>query len=294
MKISKIFAGMSALAIAATMAISASASTSIAITDGQTEDWASAFAKNGEGDDFIDAKSLTKDTALDVKVDFTWTESGTTNGYVLLKPAYANGWNAFSKTEGYVSGLTLKTATTGTADETSHKYVDADGNEYDYVLQDDGFIVSSLPECNSFEFTLSADCVNALIENANKDEDAFDGIIFQISGLQVTNVELSQDNVKLNSQMATGDDSSSATDTSSTGDSSSKADTSSSSSSSAASSSSKSGSTTSTKAGSTSTAAAATSSKASDNTNAATGATAGIALAGLALAGAAVVVAKRK
>ena len=288
MKISKIFAGMSALAIAATMAISASASTSIAITDGQTEDWASAFAKNGEGDDFIDAKSLTKDTALDVKVDFTWTESGTTNGYVLLKPAFANGWNALSKTEGYVSGLTLKTATTGTADETSHKYVDADGNEYDYVLQDDGFIVSSLPECNSFEFTLSADCVNALIENANKDEDAFDGIIFQISGLQVTNVELSQDNVKLNSQMATGDD------TSSTGDTSSKADTSSSSSSSAASSSSKSGSTTSTKAGSTSTAAAATSSKASDNTNAATGATAGIALAGLALAGAAVVVAKRK
>ena len=288
MKISKIFAGMSALAIAATMAISASASTSIAVTDGQTEDWASAFAKNGEGDDFIDAKSLTKDTALDVKVDFTWTESGTTNGYVLLKPAFANGWNAFSKTEGYVSGLTLKTATTGTADETSHKYVDADGNEYDYVLQDDGFIVSSLPECNSFEFTLSADCVNALIENANKDEDAFDGIIFQISGLQVTNVELSQDNVKLNSQMATGDD------TSSTGDTSSKADTSSSSSSSAASSSSKSGSTTSTKAGSTSTAAAATSSKASDNTNAATGATAGIALAGLALAGAAVVVAKRK
>ena len=289
MKISKIFAGMSALAIAATMAISASASTTIPVTDGQTEDWASAFAKNGEGDDFIDAKSLTKDTALDVKVDFTWTETGTAAGYVELKPAFANGWNALAKTEGYVSGITLKSATTGAADETSHKYVDAEGNEYDYVLQDnDGFIVCNLPECNSFEFTVSADCVNALIENANKDENAFDGLIFQIYGLQVTNVELSQDNVKLNSQMATGDD------TSSTGDTSSKADTSSSSSSSAASSSSKSSSTTSTKAGSTSTAAAATSSKASDNTNAATGATAGIALAGLALAGAAVVVAKRK
>ena len=52
--------------------------------------------------------------------------------------------------------------------------------------------------------------------------------------------------------------------------------------------------TTGTQKGTTSTSAAATSSKASDNTNASTGASAGIALAGLALAGAAIVVAKRK
>lgn len=92
MKISKILAGVSAMALTAAMAISASAATTITINNPVTEDWKNPFPQFDPGDgkmtdDCIDAKSFTKDTALEVTINYEWAEKGTSQGYVLVKPA---------------------------------------------------------------------------------------------------------------------------------------------------------------------------------------------------------------
>ena len=44
-------------------------------------------------DDYIDAKTFTKDTAMDVTINYEWTEDGVAQGYAQVKPAStANSW----------------------------------------------------------------------------------------------------------------------------------------------------------------------------------------------------------
>ncbi|MDO4943882.1 MAG: hypothetical protein Q4E74_01630, partial [Ruminococcus sp.] len=219
MKISKIFAGMSALAMAATMAMTASAATTISV-DGPETNFNSAFPNytNAEGEevgDFIDANSLTAGTALDVTVNFEWTSVGTDSGYILIAPCHAaSGWSSLFK-EGNLENVASKDAST--QDEETGKWTDPDGNVVDYVVQPDGFIVCGIQECNSISFTVSSAGVDSMIEAA-KAENGYDGLVFNAYGVKVTSVEVSQDNVKMNSEMQTGGDESSNTDTSSTGD----------------------------------------------------------------------------
>ena len=293
MKISKILAGMSAMAIAATMAISASAESSIAIEGGSSDAWAGGLGSIDGGNDYIDAKTFTKDEAMHVKVDFEYTPTfldmisegvlAEDKIYVVCAPVYANGWAKFgaSGSEGmttdYIEMNNLPDGWTKDGDVIK----DADGKMPEVFVKEDGFIQVTNTDITSIEFDLSADLVNTLIANATADEESWDGLLFQVGGnFSITNVTVSQDGVKLASQNVATEDSSSVADTSS---------------SSAASSSSKSGSTNNNNTKSNAaTSTAASSSTASDDTNAGTGATAGIALAGIALAGAALVIAKKK
>lgn len=314
MKISKILAGMSAMAIAATMAFSVSAETSLPIADGSDEAWAGGLGSlDGGNNDYIDARTFTKDEGMHVKVDIAYSDTwlgmideGVLEGdkiFVVCGPCFANGWDKFGKDGGV--GITTDYPQVNNLPDGSEWSVDgenlvnADGKMPDIFVKGDGFIKITTPDITSFEFDLSADVVNTMIENATA-EDGFDGLLFQVGGnFRITNVTVSQDNVKMASQYVAEDSSSAAGgDTSSSKSDTSKAD---SKSDSKANSKADSKSSTSSKSGSTgttgttkTTSTAAASSKASDNTNAGTGATAGVALAGIALAGAALVIAKRK
>lgn len=286
MKISKILAGVSAMAMAAAMAISASAATTITISNPVTEDWKNPFPQFDPGDgkmtdDCIDAKSFTKDTALDVTINYEWAEKGTSQGYVLVKPAsQAESWESLYKL-GYLNDTFAKEA--DTAGDIGYKT--ADGQTVGYAIKDDGFFVSNDPACNQIKFTITAEGVNKMIAAATASDTAYEGIIFQHTGMKVNSIELSQDGVKLSSEMKGVSTENNTTSTNST-DSKTTTDSKASTNNGGSTSTNNSGSTTTNNGGST------TANKTDSTAN--TGATAGLALAGIALAGAAFVVSKKK
>lgn len=286
MKISKILAGISAMAMAAAMAISASAATTITISNPVTEDWKNPFPQFDPGDgkmtdDCIDAKSFTKDTALDVTINYEWAEKGTSQGYVLVKPAsQAESWESLYKL-GYLNDTFAKEA--DTAGDIGYKT--ADGQTVGYAIKDDGFFVSNDPACNQIKFTITAEGVNKMIAAATASDTAYEGIIFQHTGMKVNSIELSQDGVKLSSEMKGVSTNNNTTSTNST-DSKTTTDSKASTNNGGSTSTNNSGSTTTNNGGST------TANKTDSTAN--TGATAGLALAGIALAGAAFVVSKKK
>lgn len=286
MKISKILAGISAMAMAAAMAISASAATTITISNPVTEDWKNPFPQFDPGDgkmtdDCIDAKSFTKDTALDVTINYEWAEKGTSQGYVLVKPAsQAESWESLYKL-GYLNDTFAKEA--DTAGDIGYKT--ADGQTVGYAIKDDGFFVSNDPACNQIKFTITAEGVNKMIAAATASDTAYEGIIFQHTGMKVNSIELSQDGVKLSSEMKGVSTDNNTTSTNST-DSKTTTDSKASTNNGGSTSTNNSGSTTTNNGGST------TANKTDNTAN--TGATAGLALAGIALAGAAFVVSKKK
>lgn len=286
MKISKILAGISAMAMAAAMAISASAATTITISNPVTEDWKNPFPQFDPGDgkmtdDCIDAKSFTKDTALDVTINYEWAEKGTSQGYVLVKPAsQAESWESLYKL-GYLNDTFAKEA--DTAGDIGYKT--ADGQTVGYAIKDDGFFVSNDPACNQIKFTITAEGVNKMIAAATASDTAYEGIIFQHTGMKVNSIELSQDGVKLSSEMKGVSTDNNTTSTNST-DSKTTTDSKASTNNGGSTSTNNSGSTTTNNGGST------TANKTDSTAN--TGATAGLALAGIALAGAAFVVSKKK
>ena len=286
MKISKILAGVSAMAMAAAMAISASAATTITISNPVTEDWKNPFPQFDPGDgkmtdDCIDAKSFTKDTALDVTINYEWAEKGTSQGYVLVKPAsQAESWESLYKL-GYLNDTFAKEA--DTAGDIGYKT--ADGQTVGYAIKDDGFFVSNDPACNQIKFTITAEGVNKMIAAATASDTAYEGIIFQHTGMKVNSIELSQDDVKLSSEMKGVSTDNNTTSTNST-DSKTTTDSKASTNNGGSTSTNNSGSTTTNNGGST------TANKTDSTAN--TGATAGLALAGIALAGAAFVVSKKK
>ncbi len=287
MKISKILAGVSAMAMAAAMAISASAATTITISNPVTEDWKNPFPQFDPGDgkmtdDCIDAKSFTKDTALDVTINYEWAEKGTSQGYVLVKPAsQAESWESLYKL-GYLNDNFAKEA--DTAGDIGYKT--ADGQTVGFAIKDDGFFVSNDPACNQIKFTITAEGVNKMIAAATASDTAYEGIIFQHTGMKVNSIELSQDGVKLSSEMKGVKTDNNTTSTNST-DSKTTTDSKASTNNGGSTSTNNSGSTTTNNGASTTTA-----NKTDSTAN--TGATAGLALAGIALAGAAFVVSKKK
>lgn len=286
MKISKILAGVSAMAMAAAMAISASAATTITISNPVTEDWKNPFPQFDPGDgkmtdDCIDAKSFTKDTALDVTINYEWAEKGTSQGYVLVKPAsQAESWESLYKL-GYLNDNFAKEA--DAAGDIGYKT--ADGQTVGYAIKDDGFFVSNDPACNQIKFTITAEGVNKMIAAATASDTAYEGIIFQHTGMKVNSIELSQDGVKLSSEMKgvnTGNNTTSTNSTDSKTTTDSKAPTN------------NAGSTSTNNSGSTTTNNSGSTTANNTDSTANTGATAGLALAGIALAGAVFVVSKKK
>ena len=309
MRLSKVFAGMSALAIAGMMTITASAN-SLSVATPSDKEW-DGFAKytNAEGkedNDFFWGGSFTKGSDVTVKVNFEWSDKAKEANYCAFGVAYANGWGKLFGPEDKGGIAAAPAGWANKADLTEAEdggYVDADGNKVDYAWQDDGFLQCYNTELTSIEFTIPSSVVDTMYDNATA-EDGFDGLIFQIgnNGQKITSVEFSTDGVQWASEVfaaqggdessQAGDESSKAADESSKkADDSSKADASSK----AADTSTKSTTTTTTTTTTTggTTAAAAGGSDATD-TSAATGATAGLVFAGIALAGAAVVASKRK
>ena len=150
-------------------------------------------------DDYIDAKTFTKDTAMDVTINYEWTEDGVAQEYAQVKPAStANSWESLYKL-GYLNDTFAKDTNASTS---GLGYTTADGQTVGYAIKSDGFFISNDPSCNQIKFTITADGVNKMIEAATAAEDAYDGIIFQISGMKVTSIELSQSGVRLASQPA--------------------------------------------------------------------------------------------
>ncbi|MBQ9376110.1 MAG: hypothetical protein IJU04_07250, partial [Ruminococcus sp.] len=211
MKITKVFAGLLAMAVVATTAISASAASTISVNNPDPQDWGAAFPKwtveggSDEMDDYIDAKTFTKGTEMTVKVTFeytsTFTEAEEGNRYAILKPCHAaQGWKSLMD-EGYVSGLVEK----GDWDYAEIGYTKKDGSgTVPYVSQGDN-IVTNDPNNTTIEFTISADGVDAMIAAATASDSAYDGLQLQEYGLNVKSIELSQDGVQLSSQYSGGE-----------------------------------------------------------------------------------------
>lgn len=297
MKITKVFAGLLAMAVAATTAISASAASTITVNNPEPTDWGAAFPKWTDGtqemDDYIDAKTFTKDAPLEVKVKFEYTQSFTDNGYANLKPCHAaQGWGALYK-EGYIENIYVLTENCD-YDDSGVGYKTSDNTVVAYCMQTTGDIVTNDPNNTEIAFTITAEGVNAMIAAANSAEGAYDGLQLQESGLNVKSIELSQDGVQLSSQYSGGEskgdvstDSTAGSDGSGNKPGSTSTDTTKTPTASTTGTTGTSGSTSTNKGTTTSTSTTA------DKT-ANTGATAGLALAGLALAGAAFVVSKKK
>ena len=293
MKISKILAGVSAMSLVAAMAISASAATTINNSNPNTTAWENCFPKydpgNGkETDDCVDAKSFTKDTAMDVTINYEWTEDGTSQGYVQVKPAsQGSSWEGLYKL-GYLDALNVEGENCDPVAD-GIGWTTSGGETVAYAMKTNGFFISNDPACNQIKFTITADGVNKMIEAATASDTAYDGIMFQISGMKINSIEFSQDNIKLSSQLKGvntdtntsngGNDSTGTNTDSKAGNNNNTNNTDSK--------------TTTNNGGSTTTNNGSTTANKTDST-ANTGATAGLALAGIALAGAAFVVSKKK
>lgn len=292
MKITKIIAGMSAAVIgAAMMSVSAFAATTITLEDPQTGEWQNCFqpyidADGLSGDDYIDSRSLTKGTALDITINFEWTDAGKDANYCAVAPCQASDWAKIL--EAVPDGITCDYAKKEdlTEDKDNKAWKDADGNVVKAAIQSDGFIQALDSSVTSLSFTVSAEAVDSIIDTSDT-TGGWDGILFMVgnNGMKITSIDFSQD-VKMASAMDNGADttsssvesSSSKTDSKSQADSkadSSKAETSTAATNSTA-----------------KTTKTDSSSKASDDT-AATGAAVGLALAGVAAASAIVIISKK-
>ena len=178
--------------------------TIINIENPVTDEWGNCFPKYelDDGtltDDYIDAKSFTKDTAMDVTVNFEWVDGFE---YVQFKPAFANGWAAY-QADGYLTNVNiLGTDCEAITDGDGIGYLTNDGETVGYAMQTSGFFISNDPNCKQIKFTITADGINKAIETATADDSAFDGLVFQISGVKITSIELSQSGVRLASQPA--------------------------------------------------------------------------------------------
>ncbi|MBQ8966322.1 NPXTG-anchored protein [Ruminococcus sp.] len=276
MKISKIFAGMSALAIAGTAVIPAFAEKEITDTTGL--DYVEVKEADGVYQYYIDLAASPYDPATVSSIKYTFTIDDTEGfGGGLMLNSKKSGWDQDGTTPG------------DWGSEGSEKSLTPEGSDGNYTL--------------TFDF-------GALGEDywgSPSDEEYWAQVVCQLwwgADLTMTGIEIvgeekqaapedsSEAANEESSSEAANDESSKAEESSSKADESSKAESS-------KAESSKASTTTATKTNNATTtaassAAAATDSTATDNTNQATGATAGLALAGLALAGAVAVVSKRK
>lgn len=304
MKISKLFAGMSAIALAATMAISASAESVVYenTTDYTPEAWKNAFPGAENGDDYLDARTFTRDQDLKVTVDFKWGIVAETQGYINIGPGYANGWKKFGEDLSEIKvDFPMANALPDGYSMDGEDVLDENGDKCPVFLKKDGFININDTSITSVTFTIPAKTVNKLIDDATKDEDSFNGVILQVSGgYSVEKVTCSQDGVTLASvydanKDKNGDSNSDnkSDDNKSDGDSDGNDDVTTDDNNDGDGKSDDNTGNTGSGSGDKSNGGSGDSSSA-DNSNAATGATAGIALAGVALAGAAVIATKKR
>ena len=122
--------------------------TIINIENPVTDEWGNCFPKYelDDGtltDDYIDAKSFTKDTAMDVTVNFEWVDGFE---YVQFKPAFANGWAAYQADGDLTNVNVLGTDCEAITDGDGIGYLTNDGGTVGYAMQTSGFFISNDPK----------------------------------------------------------------------------------------------------------------------------------------------------
>ena len=210
MRISKIIAGMSAMAIASVMAVTANAN-SIAPTDeaAASKEWISTFAEG----DYVAGSSFDPNSDCEVTVNFEWTDKGSEASFCAFKPAFANGWESlFLANPDYISGWPLKNDLETNDEE---QLIDENGDLVPYAIQDDdGWFQIYDTSVTSVTFTMSAACLADMQDNvyygngaATTNDDGtttdWDGFLIQTgnNGINITSIDFSQD-VKLQSEVA--------------------------------------------------------------------------------------------
>ncbi|MBR1749461.1 MAG: hypothetical protein IJ740_01085 [Ruminococcus sp.] len=184
--------------------------TTLEIKEPGTDDWANGLG----GNDFIDARTFTRDQDLTLSIDFELTQDSydvfenevftVENKQILIGPCHANGWNKFADSE-HPDGLITDIPAINTLPDDSEYTVDGenlrdkDGKMVDVFIKADGFIKFGDYKQNHIEFTIPAETVNAMIDLANE-EESWEGILFQnAGGVVIKTIKLNQGNVYLNS-----------------------------------------------------------------------------------------------
>lgn len=182
----------------------------IEVKEPGTDDWANGLG----GNDFIDARTFTRDQDLKVSIDFELTKDSydvfdnevftVETKQVLIGPCHANGWKKFNDSD-HPDGLISDIPAINTLPKDSEYVVDGenlrdkDGKMVDVFFKADGFIKFGDYKQTHVEFTIPAATVNEMIDLANQ-EDSWEGILFQnAGGVVMKKITLSQGNVYLNS-----------------------------------------------------------------------------------------------
>lgn len=216
MKIKRITAALASLAIASTMALSAYADTTIEVENAKDDAWSNCFQgfedEEGDGtDDYVDAKTFTKDQDLTITVEYEWTEAKKLdpNHFILIGPGRNfEQWAKFGEKD--KNALITDYPQANNLDESKYKMdgesvVDAKTGETEPIfVKADGYIMVTDDTLTEMTFTIPKEEVNSMIEqatNAEDEDDQWDGIVFQVGGgVVVKKLTFNQDGIKLASQ----------------------------------------------------------------------------------------------
>ncbi|MDO5125545.1 MAG: hypothetical protein Q4D35_04110, partial [Ruminococcus sp.] len=182
--------------------VEAADGTTFTIKAPQVASWTSVFPAASFGDDFIDARSFTRDLPLDVTINYDLGGDFADDGYANIKISEAaSGWKALRKINAsYVEGLKLL-GTECDYDESGigFAYQDGKGNTVvvPYAMQTAGDVVTNDPDNHVMKFRLTADCVNYLIDSATATDSSYNGIQLQGYNVIVKSVTVSQKGVTM-------------------------------------------------------------------------------------------------
>ena len=175
--------------------------TTFTIKSPQVADWTSVFPAASFGDDFIDARSFTRDMPLEVTINYDLGGYFADDGYANIKICEAaSGWKALRRIDAsYVEGFKLL-GTECDYDESGigFAYQDANGaGVVPYAIQAAGDVVTNDPDNHVMKFRLTADCVNYLIDTATATDSSYNGIQLQGYNVIVKSITVSQPGVTM-------------------------------------------------------------------------------------------------
>ncbi len=196
----KILASIAALAMAATMATSAFAATTLTGYEEYPGDWGAPQFVDAEGTLFsnvsTDILSEYVDTGCSITLDISYHKIANkwSNRYIIA-PCNANGWEKLYATDAsYIEGIPApEVGLEDTTNEGSQKKYDDGSYVTQYYFKPDGFIQIN-PTTDGSEwvletlsFNLSAEAVKYLIDTAavNEDGSVYGGLLFQTAGVKV-------------------------------------------------------------------------------------------------------------
>ena len=176
--------------------------TTITINSPQVSSWTSVFPDASFGNDFIDARSFTRDLPLDITINYDLGGDFADDGYANIKICEAaSGWKALRRIDAsYVEGFKLLGTECDYAESgIGYAYVDENGKTVvvPYAMQTAGDVTTNDPDNHVMKFRLTADCVNYLIDTATKNDSSYNGIQLQGYNVIVKSITVSQPGVTM-------------------------------------------------------------------------------------------------